>query len=895
MQDYPEQPRNSLNRTKLHRPRPVQGVLPRARLVDALSHSQRLTLLLAPAGYGKTTTLSTWLETCEVPCAWLSLDENDNELGLFVSYLAMAIRTLFQDSLEHTAKAINGLTEPSPEDVIRTVANDLDAIEQPFILALDDYHTIRNPDIQSLIFELVKYPPQAMRLVISSRHDPALPLARLRASMDMLELRADDLRFTDDEAALFLSNSALRSLDAASLASVISATEGWPVGLYLASLSMRHAGSSPQWTAAFPANAPAVTQYFLDEVLNRLPKWVQECLIKVSVLELLSQPLCEAVVDYSPATVDGQPILEWLEKNGMFVAAADAGGQWYRMHFLFRQLLLNRLNSMLTATEIAELHARASDWFEANGYLDDTLRHALQADGFQPALGVVARHRLNLMNRVERKRISRWTQLFPQEVIQNEPILLLTRVWVRFINQQFSEAAVLLDRVDDLLRQQPDGGDIQLLGEVAARRSQLDYWFGNFSSSVEMASYALHVLPIEQWYIRGTARVFLALSYQCLGDPVSAHGALIPTEPLLNSEKYQTLLSGASALVYAAEGDLASTARAAGDLASHKHLVSDSEITVWGRFYLGYANYQHNRWDEAEAYLLPLLDRPYDYHPAAVLNGAALLVRMRVVQYREREAQQIADAMQRFAISLHSVPLQAAAGAIHADLALHRGRLAEAGQWATLYAAFSHLPTPFPFWPPVVAVRILLEMNTPETWQRADTLVAEMLAYFTSIHNRLRCMELLALQACLEWNAGDSQAALDALAQSVALAEPGRYVRLFVDMGPRLKPLLHELVQRDGSSAYLAEVIAAFEPNTAPASETLETGAVHAAVSLTYREQDVLALLAKRLTDREIAESLVISTETVRSHINHLAQKLSVHGRRAIVQAAEDRGLLPQA
>ena len=612
----------------------------------------------------------------------------------------------------------------------------------------------------------------------------------------------------------------------------------------------------------------------------------------MSLFDNLSQPLCETVVGVASVNINGQPILEWLNQNGAFVVTSDDQGHWFRLHNLFRHFLRARLHVAYEASEIADLHARASTWYEVNGYLDEALDHALQVGGSDAGLRVVARHRHELMNQAERHRLERWTNLFPDTVIQNQPTLLLNLIWLKFIDQQFVEARQLLAHVDDLLDKYPEDNRRTLLGEAAARRCQVCYWLGEFNRAVEAAEFALHETPVEWWYIRATARFFLGLSYQCLGRLPHAFSALNPNDELLPPESYRTLLTGMQTFLYWAEADFGELAPAASYLLSREDRVQESELTAWGRFFVGFVHYQRNELQTAEGYLMPLLSTSYPYHPAAVMNSAALMVKIRMAQQRAEEAQQVVDAMQSFAVSLHSTALEIAGAALRAYLAVRSGRLAEAGQWAEQNASFSRTPAPYPFSAPVVAVSILIEQNAPATRQSARQLLADMLDYFASIHNRPRRIEVLTLQAILEWNEGNELAALDALEEAVSLAEPSRAARLFVDLSPRLEPLLKELVQRGQGASYLSEVLAAFNTSDVPPAVPSHSPSIQSAILLTYREQEVLALLAERRSDNEIAEFLVISPETVRTHIKHLAQKLGVHGRRAIVQAARDRELL---
>jgi LuxR family transcriptional regulator, maltose regulon positive regulatory protein len=345
---------------------------------------------------------------------------------------------------------------------------------------------------------------------------------------------------------------------------------------------------------------------------------------------------------------------------------------------------------------------------------------------------------------------------------------------------------------------------------------------------------------------------------------------------------YQDLLLVDACFVHWVAADLAGLAQAARQVVAGSDSLDRREVVTWSRYHLGLYHYQRNDLATAEEYLQPLVMQPYQLYTLCFLNSAVLLARIRQLQGRPEEAQEIVNALFSFAHETRSDMLVFAARAFQAELALWQGRAAEAGQWAAQYGSFRPAPIPHAFVPPVTLAQVLLAQDTPACRQQARQLLLEMNDYFTSIHYTVIVIRVLALQALLHDAEGEAQAALVALEKSIGLAEPGGFIRLFVDLGAALKPLLQKLAQRGVSPAYLAEILAAFGPAEASPNTTL----------LTYRELEVLQLLAKRYTDKEIAKILVISTKTVNSHVNHLGDKLGVHGRRAIVEAARTQRLL---
>jgi LuxR family maltose regulon positive regulatory protein len=886
----------SLTLTKLQRPRVGRGVVPRPRLLEQLNTLHSLTFILAPAGYGKTTLLSTWLETCGVPYAWLSLDEHDNDLAVFVTGLAEALHSMLPGAVDNTLTGLNGMTLPPSEVITGALLNDLAAIQQDFILVLDDYHVVHNQAIHDLMLELVSYPPRTMHLVLAARHDPPLPLARLRAQDHVVELRVPELRLTLEEAALFLREVMALPVDEQTIALLVSKTEGWPVGLRLAALSLRRQPTPARNAADALSSNRYVMDYLLAEVLAQLPISVQDFLIKTSFLDQLSGPLCAAVTGQTDRLFNGQPILEWLDHADVFVMPVDEQRHWYRCHHLFRQLLLHRLQELQGPAEIAALQLRASAWFEANGYLDEALYHALASGDPVAAAQIVAQHRPELINQGQWPRLERWLHLFTREVVNEHPDLLLIEIWLKFIRQQLSEIPPLLDQVEALLPGLPPEPAARLQGEVYARRSSLLYWSGEMTRSHSVGLQALEKIPADWWYIRAFARLFVGATAQASGDLAQAYAMLYATGESDQLRGYHTHLIGLACYIHWVAADLAGLAQAARQVLAASDPFDPTEIVTFSQYHTGLYHYQRNNLTAAEDYLLPLTIQPYRSHALCFLNSAVLLARIRQAQGQSAEARAIADVMLSVALDTHSNVALSVARAFQAELALRQGRLTEASQWAAQVGSFRPGPAPLVFVPPLVLAQILLAQDTPASRQQARLLLSQMEDYYTTIHSIVIRMQVLALQAVLYSAEGDEPQALAALSTSIALAEPGGFIRVFVDLGPQLKSLLQKLAQRVVSPAYLNEILAAYEeadrPRLTAAPEAARSAASGPIEPLTNREVDVLLLLDKRYSDKEIADNLSISVGTVNTHIRHLGDKLGARGRRAIVQAAKDQGLL---
>ena len=883
--------------TKIYRPRAGRELVQRSHLLEQLQSPPGLVLVIAPAGYGKTTLLTTWLNTCPFPSAWLSLDHEASNLAVFTSYLIAAIQTQFPVFGVETANMLNGMALPPLAVISRCLGNELAALDQDLALILDDYHVIRDSAVHELLSDLLRHPPRALHLVLAARHDPALPLPELRARGDVLELRAADLRFTPAETASYLRETLRLSVDDRDIATLNSRVEGWAAGLHLVALYFRHSGSRHLTEANWTGDNRYLLDYLTAEVLLQLPPALQEFLLKTSILDELCAPLCEAVIGSSESPGESQSSLEWLHNDDLFLSLLQDEPQWYRYHHLFREFLNQQLALRYTPEEIAALHLRASAWLAMNGRLDEALQHALAAGNPTAAGRIVAQHRHALMNQKQWQRLGRWIQLFPHEVINEQPDLLLAAVWMEFIGQRLVDVPAVLDQVEALLQRMPPEAAEPLRGEVDARRCAQYYWANDMTRSLAAGTHTLQKVPAEWWYIRGYTRLFVGMGHLMLGDLMQTYATFYATGEVDQGRDYQDLLLSNACFIHWVAADLSGLAQAARQVVAGSDPFDRREVVTWSRYHLGLYSYQRNDLAAAEEYLQPLVVQPIQLYTLCYLNSAVLLARIRQLHGRPKEAQEIVNAMFSFAHETRSDMLVVGARAFQAELALWQGRVAEAGQWAAQYGSFRPAPIPHAFVPPLTLAQVLLAQDTPAGRQQARQLLLEMNDYFTSIHYTAIVIRVLALQALLYDAEGEKQATLDALERSIGLAEPGGFIRLFVDLGTALKPLLQNLAQRGVSPAYAAEILAAFGPGemslgpepgkTAPSRATTPSSA-----PLTNREQEVLELLPRRYTNKEIAEALIISPETVNSHIDRLGEKLGVRGRHAIVQAARNQGLL---
>ncbi|MDQ3317343.1 MAG: AAA family ATPase, partial [Actinomycetota bacterium] len=403
--------------TKLYVPPPrPKGVL-RPRLIERLNEGldRRLTLLSAPAGFGKTTLVGEWLSSCPQPSAWLSLDEGDNDPTRFLAYLVAALQTVAADIGEGVLGALQSPQPPPTESILTALLNEIATAPDDFVLVLDDYHVIDAKPVDDALAFLIEHLPPRVHLVIATREDPNLPLARLRGRGQLGELRAADLRFNPSEAAEFLEGVMGLSLSAEDIAALEDRTEGWIAGLQLAALSMRGREDVAGFIRAFAGDNRYVVDYLVEEVLQRQPERVRSFLLQTSILERLSGPLCDAVTGQEGSNA----LLEALERGNLFVVPLDDRRHWFRYHHLFADVLRARLMEE-QPDRLTTLHRRASEWYERNGSPTDAIRHALAAEDFERAAGLVELAALEMLGSSQ-ETLYRWLMALPDEVVRARP------------------------------------------------------------------------------------------------------------------------------------------------------------------------------------------------------------------------------------------------------------------------------------------------------------------------------------------------------------------------------------------------------------------------------------------------------------------------------------------
>jgi LuxR family maltose regulon positive regulatory protein len=902
--------------TKLYLPLPRPKAVLRPRLIERLnagiSSGCKLTLISAPAGFGKTTLVSEWVAGQLHPVAWLSLDEGDNTLIRFLAYLSAALQTL-SPNVGKGALAMLQSSQPLPtETVLTALLNEIGAIPEDFLLILDDYHVIDAQAVdQALTFLLEHLPPQ-MHLVIASREDPPLPLARLRVRNQLTELRAADLRFTPAEAADFLNQGMGLSLSTQDIAALEDRTEGWIAGLQLAAISMQGRADAVSFIQAFTGSHRFVLDYLVEEVLQRQPEAIRSFLLQTSILERLSGPLCDAVTGQK----NGRGMLETLERGNLFVVALDDRRQWYRYHHLFGEVLRAHLTE---AQPLSDLHRRASAWYEHNELPADAIRHALAGEDFERAAGLIELAHLTMDLSYQSATWLGWAQALPDELVRARPVLSVGYAWALLDGGELETCETRLRDAERWLNTSESGmivGDeVQfrsLPASIATARAYRAMALGDIPAAMKSARLALELAPAEDVIRRTQATSLLGLAEYASGDLVAAEHSLSVFQANLHKTGEISTAIGIAFLLadirmalgrlHEAENSYQQTLQLATSQ-GEPLLVGTADLyrgiselyCEWGR---PEAATQHLQTAKKLGEQTSLTGWPHRLRTAEA--------RVEEIQGNPASALDLLEEAQRLYVRT-PLPDVRPIPARKARIWARQGRLTEALGWVCeqrlsaeddldYLREFEH----------ITLARVLIARYQSERTDASIHAASQLLErLLQAAHAGQRTgseIEIRVGQALAHQAQGDLAYALVLLERALELAEPEGYVRIFVDEGRPMAALLTKIEGKAGTprvKTYVRQLLAAFEDHKE--SQPLPLGASQVkpasphlqplVESLSERELEVLKLLRTEMSGPEIARELVVSLNTLRTHTKNIFSKLGVNNRRAAVRRAEELNL----
>jgi LuxR family transcriptional regulator, maltose regulon positive regulatory protein len=877
--------------TKLFVPRWPENLVARSGLLDRLhqgSH-RKLTVLCAPAGSGKTTLLAEWLaqRPGAPPVGWLSLDSADNEPASFWTCVIRALQKVDAAVGQQALDAIQTGSAPTVA-TLTSLLNEITRIDRDVVLILDDYHVIDDPAVQTALAFFIDHLPPRMHLVLATRTEPLLPLARLRARDDVTEMRAADLRFTPAEASQFFNRVMALDLSARDIETLETRTEGWIAGLKLAALSMKNHDDVSAFIRSFAGDNRFVADYLVAEVLQAQPERTRWFLLATAILERLGASLCDALTG-EPGS---QALLETMERSNLFVVAMDDRREWYRYHHLFAEML--RTHAMRADPErIRELHRRASLWYQRNGSTPDAVHHAMHANDLDRVAELLERTWPN-MDRTYRS--ARWlarVKALPEALVRTRPLLNMGYAWALLNAGELEAAEQKLHDVEATLN---GGSSSSLERELASARVYLAQSRGDFRRSIEHARHGLELVPADDPMSRATALALLALAYWAHGELEAAHDTFAAAlDTMRSAGRPLDAIRGMFVLadLRAAQGRLHEAVRGyqAGLAMAAAH--SSAEVIETDELYLGLSEVHRERGElgEAEQLLLSMQQRASRAgHTANRHRWCTAMSRVAAAHGDfDRASSLLQDA--EAAYRRDPLPIVRPFAAMRARIWIAQGKVADAARWAnerdlsdddelSFLREYDHF----------TRARLLVSQDQPE---RAITLLERLTIAARTGGRTGSVIEALTMQALAHERLGNTVAALDAIGTALELAEPEGYLRVFVDEARPMRDLLRHAAARGVAGAYTRRVLAGFEEAVVSAAPGASNGGVSRVVQLlTPRELEILRLIAAGMRNQEIAKQLFISPATVKRHIANLYHKLDARHRTEALNRATALNLL---
>ncbi|HEU0296017.1 MAG TPA: LuxR C-terminal-related transcriptional regulator [Anaerolineales bacterium] len=909
--------------TKLYIPPHHPKVVARPRLIERLNEGlhRKLTLISAPAGFGKTTLVSEWIARYGGQVAWLSLDEGDSDPTRFLTYFIAALRTVAPNIGEGVLDSLQSSQPPLTETILTALLNEISAVPTDFVLVLDDYHIVDARAVDHALTLLVEHLPTQMHLVITTREDPALPISRLRARAQLTELRAADLRFTPSEAAEFLNQIVGLNLSAEDVAILETRTEGWIAGLQLAALSMQGHQDVTGFIQEFAGDHRHIVDYLVEEVLQRQPETVRNFLLQTSILDRLNGSLCDAVTGQP----GGKERLEALQRGNFFLIPLDDKRHWYRYHHLFADVLRMHLIAE-QPDQVPALHRRASEWYEQNGSAADAIRHALAGEDFERAADLIEIATPAMARSRQVATLLGWLRSLPDDLVRARPVinvayahLLVDSGQVDGVEDRLRDAERWLDMMAETSERPeaiPDEMVIvdqeafrRLPGAIAIARAGLSLARGDVPGAMTHARRALDVAPEDDHLTRGGAAGFLGLAFWTSGDLEAAHRMFADgMASLQKAGNISDTIYGATTLaaIRIAQGRLREAMRTyeRGLQLATEYGTPALPVRGTADMHVGMSELyrEHNDLEAATQHLLRSQELgEHSGFPQNRYRWHVAMARIREVQGDLHGALDLLDEAERLYMSDFS-PNVRPITALKARIWIAQGRLGEALDWAreqgfsaedevSYLREFEH----------ITLARILLAQSqsdwTDSSIHTAIGLLERLLKAAEEGGRTGNAIEILVLQALLAHQAlGDIPSALAPLERALTLAEPERYVRIFLDEGTDMAQLLREAALRGIMPSYTGKLLAAFE-----SEQQLDIGEVSLPPSpassplmepLSQRELEILRLFKTELSGPEIARELVVALSTVRTHTKSIYSKLNVNNRRAAVKRAIELGLI---
>jgi LuxR family maltose regulon positive regulatory protein len=847
---------------------------------------RKLTLLSASAGFGKTTLMAEWCQQADQPITWLSLDKKDNDPVRFFNYMIAALQKIDAEICQAAQVEMQNPQPLNLEPLLVNIINEVSEKLESFTLILDDYHVIEAPKIHQALTFLLDHAPAQMHITILTRSDPPLPLARLRGRGELTEIHTTDLRFRSDEIGKYLTKVMGILLSDDQVASLEKRTEGWIVGLQLAVLSMKGREDLTQFIRSFTGSQKYILDYLTEEVLQQQSAEIQTFLLKTSILQRLSGSLCDAVT----GRTGNQGIIEWLEANNLFVVPLDEERKWYRYHHLFAEVLQNLLRAS-DPDLFKKLHQRAAAWFEKQGLFEYAIRHAAAGSLLETAAELFEANAIFMLRRGELFTLLNLIELL-EDLLDERPWLSIYKSWSLALLGQLDQADRWRQKAEAIIDANISKPSRHILGHIAAIKFYCNTYLGKTDAGFAYAQKALEYLPENEQVVRSIVISMIGSFLRFTGGNIQAVETLEATRRTAREAGNHYLelyvLTTLSAVAYY-QGKLHQSCKFAQEALQLSKLPNGQMLpsASWALKGLGYVCYEWNDLEAAENYTQLAIDLgPKWGDPIDMFHTFLLMSHIKIAKKDLAGAQLAFEKGEEF-IQSHTV-LPVLFNYVKGEKAGYwfmLGNLEAVIQWAqesgisatdqiSLYR-MNHYRT---------LARVYLES---EQYEAALELLMRLQNQVEAIGRTRSFIQTLVLRALAHQSMNDIPQAMSVLEHAITLTKSEGYKRMFVDEGKPMERLLSLFLDRGISKSYVSELLAAFRE-----TDIVSIPNAHLVDPLSDRELEVLCLIADGLSNREIAEKLVVAVSTIKTHVNHIYRKLDVNNRTQAVVKSHQLGLL---
>ncbi len=886
-----------LLRTKLFVPPFRPNCVNRPRLIEQINNGldKVLILISAPAGYGKTTLVGSWLHETKIPSSWISLDESDNDPIQFLQYLLTTLQKVVPTIQLEMLSTLRGPT--SYKSLLNTIINEIDRYAVPFVLVLDDFHVLHDQPVLDFLAFLFEQAPSNMHVILISRTDPLLPLSHLRVRNQIAEIRADHLRFTHEEITTFLSEVMTLELSTSDITALQSRTEGWIAGIQLAALSMQSCEDIHAFIEAFAGSHHYIIDYLTEEVLKRQSERTRSFLLQTSILNRMCGPLCDAVVEPdSNEPDDGQVILEQLERNNLFLIPLDDARLWYRYHHLFSDMLNRHLENLYPHL-LNELHLRASRWYEQNGFIPEAINHALLAGAQDWAIKLIEQNGVLLLIRGEVTTLMKWIGAV-EPYSQTRPWLYIFKAWAYALSGELDRVEGVLSTAEGLISSMESSQEVTIMqGTIAAARAHQANLQGDSHIAADFARQALKLLPevdLISRSLRAVSTSLLGDATAMTGDLEEARQAYIESAQICQAagDIHLTIVINSNlANILVEQGKLGQAARIYSETLSMATRPDGQKALIAGRLLveLSQVYYEWNQLEDAfqaAEQSLTLCRQWGNMDLQAV--GYALLARVEHLHAHPEEAEVAAQAAEQLVNGYDLAPRYSIwVKSALARLSITQGNLEHAThliQRTGITAGITGGDAEIPYLLEPVYL-VLLRLFLAQKKYNPALRLAQRLVHQAEAGNRIgRVIEVLVLQALIYKGKKDVERALVVLGRALMLAQQEGYVRVFLDEGEPMMMLLYQAKALHVGSSYLSNLLPVFGADSKKAMPKTQL----LIEPLTRRELELLKLIEEGYTNQDIADRLVISIPTVKRHISNIYSKLGAKSRTQAISLGKE-------